>query len=420
VVAAWRDAGSKMSGSIAMDSRHVFMSLDGREADGEPVGPIPILGFGVVSDPYPGAPPGFPKGDRPCAPVENLAGPGQGWKMPLFGGPGVVPSVHPVSLMRIGPLALAAYPTEITTQAGRRIKAAIQQAAGAEAPAGAVIAGLTNSYNSYTATPEEYDHCHYEGGFTLWGRRQASRYRDLGRSLAQSLYGGAPLPAEGAEPNAPAPGTPNQPSVRPTPNAGSIVTDTTAVNRLGQAVFKWNGGDPAIDAPRRRAFVTLEYQAPGGGSFRAVSTEDSVMDTTRHANDDTWTESWQFTECDALGTYRFRVRGRANKGSGEADYEVVSKPFELRRAPIKSYSTTVSDGVARVRAEYEGLHPEALAVLNRRVRHGFAVVRVTRGGSSDEIIAPIDSRGLEFRASVPDGASVSVVSIEDACGNTGR
>jgi hypothetical protein len=141
------------------------------------------------------------------------------------------------------------------------------------------------------------------------------------------------------------------------------------------------------------------------------------MDTTRHANDDSWTETWQFTECDALGQYRFVARGRAAGG----DYTATSEAFTLRPASIKSYSTSVDGAVARVRAEYDGLPGSALATLSRRVRHGFAVLRVTRpGGASEEVIAPIDSRGLEFRVGVPNGASVSVLSIEDACGNTGR
>jgi hypothetical protein len=284
------------------------------------------------------------------------------------------------------------------------------------------IAGLTNSYNSYTATPEEYDFCSYEGSFTLWGRQQGQYYRDLSAGLARSLYGGAALPGGGTEPPIVSPGTPNQPSVRPTPDAGDIITDTVAINRLGQAVFKWKGGDPAIDAPRNRPFVTLEYDDPKTpGGFGPVSTEDSVMDTTRHASDDSWTETWQFTECDALGTYRFKVKGRANEGSGVADYDVVSKPFELRKAPIKSYSTTVSGGTVRVRAEYQGLPASALAVLGRRVRHGIAIVRVTKpGGAVEEMPAPIDARGLEFTTKVPDGSTASVVSIVDDCDNTGR
>ena len=412
VLAAWREAGTKMSGSPAIDARRTFLAFDGSEGTSQ----IPVLGAGGIVTPNEGPQP-FPAGG--CSPVPNPI-PGQGEKMFLFGGPGVVPNVHPVSLMRVGPVAVAAYPTEISTIAGRRIKAAINAAAGAEAPSGAVIAGMTNSYNSYLATPEEYEHCSYFGSFTLWGKQQTSLYRRVGENLAKAVYGGQPL-ASAAEPSAPSPGTPNQPSVRPTPQAGTVVAEPAqTVRRLGQAVFRWAGGDPAIDAQRGRAFVTLEYSPAEGAPFRAVATEDSVMDTIQHHNDDSWTETWQFTECDALGRYRFRVRGRANRGGSVGDYEVTSRVFALVPGAIRSYSATEAGGVARVRAEYE-LPGTPLAALARRVRHGFAVIEFDPpSGPIQEAVALADARGLEFRAGVPAGSSIRVLSIEDACGNTGR
>ena len=144
------------------------------------------------------------------------------------------------------------------------------------------------------------------------------------------------------------------------------------------------------------------------------------MDTTQHHNDDSWTETWQFTECDALGRYRFRVRGRANRGGSVGDYEVTSRVFALVPGAIRSYSATEAGGVARVRAEYE-LPGTPLAALARRVRHGFAVIEFDPpSGPIQEAVALADARGLEFRGGVPAGSSVRVLSIEDACGNTGR
>jgi hypothetical protein len=393
-----------MTGTPALDARHTFLALDGTPADGEPVGPVPVLGFGGIVGP-----------DGFCAPADNAAGPGQGRKFPLYHGAGAVPIVHPVSLLRIGTLGIAAFPSEITKTMGARIRRAAAAPAGAQLPKGVVIAGLTNSYNSYTATPEEYDACYYEGSFTLWGRRQGPRYRDLVRALAKSLFTGAPPPASAAEPAQVSPGTPQQPSIRPTPDAGTIVSDVPArVTRLGQLRFKWNGGDPAIDAPRGKAFVTLERRSRG--AFKAVATEDSVADTTRHARDDSWTETWQFAECDALGTYRFVVRGRANTG----DYKVTSKPFELRRfTGIEVFSKTVAGGVARVRAEYGGYPDDPLMALPRRVRTGYAALRVkTPGGAVVRRIAKPDAAGLEFTARVSPGSTIESASVEDACGNT--
>ena len=426
VLAAWREAGRNMSGSPALDARHAYVSHDpSKQTSDGALAAFPVLGLGVLVDPIP---PGFdqvwPAGSRPCAPTDNPppAGPGQGNKFPAVAAPGGVPSVQPASLLRIGPLAVIAFPTEVTTQAGRRITNAVVSAAGANAPSGAVLAGLTNSYNSYATTPEEYSYCHYEAAFTLWGKAQGTYYRDLAGALSASLYQGAPAPLSAPEPPQVAPGTPNNPTGKPTPQAGDPTAQPAdSVRRLSKATFSWNGGDPAIDAPRGRAFVTLEYDEDDrGDDFVAVATEDSVIDTTQRDRTGVWTETWQFTECDAIGRYRFRVRGRAVKNGPEADYNVTSEPFTLGQAGIDVYSKKVENGVARVRAEYTGLPENALGVLNRRVRHGFAVLRITRpGGASEEVIAPIDSKRLEFTASVPAGASVTVVSVEDACGNVG-
>jgi neutral ceramidase len=314
---------------------------------------------------------------------------------------------------------VAAFPSEITTQAGRRIRDAVARVAAAQAPEGAIIAGLTNSYNSYTATPEEYEACHYEGSFTLWGRRQGARYRDLARALAKSLFGGAAPPSSAPEPPEVSPGTAQPPSVRSTPDAGTVVENVaTEVPRLGQARFKWNGGDPAIDAPRGKTFVTLERKGPNG--FAPVATEDSVLDVTEHGRGDTWTETWQFTECDALGTYRFVVRGVANRGGGAAPYRVESKPFELRKsAALSVFSKTIGGGAAHVRAEYGGYPDRPLSALPHRVRSGFAVVRLKLPGGVTERIALPDADRLEFTTPVPPGATIQSVAVEDGCGNTG-
>jgi hypothetical protein len=83
IVAAWRDAGRHMDASTPVGSRSFFFAFDGSSYGGpggksEPVTPYPVLGQGgIVQD------------DGTCAPVDNLAGPGQGQKLPLVGGPGL-------------------------------------------------------------------------------------------------------------------------------------------------------------------------------------------------------------------------------------------------------------------------------------------------------------------------------------------
>src|SRR3954449_11484412 len=249
IVRAWRAAGGRMTGDAGLGARRGFLSFDGTQADGAPVGPVPVLGMGVESE-------------GTCAPVDDMAGPGQGNKMPLAGGP-LLPTTFPVSVVRVGRLGIAAFPTEITKQMGTRILRSVSAKAGADR---VVLAGLTNAYASYTATPEEYDACTYEGAFTLFGRQQGARYRDFATALAA----GTTPPGAGSEPPPAGVGTDNPPSPRTTPDAGTVAAQpAAALRRFDRAVFRWHGGDPSVDAPRGAAFVTLERRA-AGGDWRAL------------------------------------------------------------------------------------------------------------------------------------------------------
>ncbi len=251
IVRAWREAGDSMSPSLDLDSRRSFLDFDGTQADGEAVGPVPVLGSGGITGP-----------DGFCAPVDNLAGPGQGMKFPQLAGRGLVPSTVPVSVWRIGSLGVAAFPAEITRQMGLRISTALARESGGALDRFA-IAGLANGYVSYTATPEEYDACHYEGSFTLFGRRQGARYQGFAAGLTQALASGQPAPAGAAEPQTAGVGPGQVAPPRTTPDAGQVIEEPAEkLARRGQAKFRWHGGDTAYDAPRGR--VVRHRRAPGG------------------------------------------------------------------------------------------------------------------------------------------------------------
>jgi neutral ceramidase len=83
--------------------------------------------------------------------------------------------------MRLGQLAIAVVPTELTTMAGRRLRKAVRArlvAAGVlDAEHGVVVAaGLANGYADYTTTYEEYQQQRYEGGSTIFGPHQLNGY----------------------------------------------------------------------------------------------------------------------------------------------------------------------------------------------------------------------------------------------------
>jgi len=406
VLRAWEDAGQRMRGAIALDSRQVYLRFDGTQADGEPVGPLAVLGGGVVDSAF-------------CSPVDGLAGPGQGRKYPGLAGVGLVPDTAPVSVWRVGPLGLAAFSMEVTTQMGRRITGAVRANAGGLFERVALV-GMTNAYQSYTSTPEEYDACEYEGSFTLWGRRQGPRLRDVATALARALSG-APLPPSAPEPPALLLPQVPAPAPEPTPEAGTALDQPApVVRRFGRAEFRWRGGNPQVDAPRGATFVALQRQA-GDGSFSTVATEDSFYDTVERDDANVWTERFQFTECTPEGTYRFRVTGRADRGAGPEPYELDSRPFRVERLDsLQAGPVSVQGRTAAVRALYPDPGKDILAALPRRVLTGSILLRVQAPGRrATRVWAQPDGAGT-FTAPVRPGATATVLEVRDGCGNTGR
>jgi neutral ceramidase len=392
ILAAWRDAEAALTRDLELGSRQVNLAFDGSVADGQRVGPFPVLGAGVVSE-------------GQCSPVPDLAGPGQGNKLPVAGGP-LIPSVHPVAVWRLGPLAVAAVPSEVTTVMGRRIRAAVREASGAPLTA---MAGMSQSYMSYTATPDEYDACTYEGGFTLFGRQQGARFRDALAGLASALYRGTPAPASAPEPPPTGLGLPDATPVRETPEAGTAVQQPASVARFGRVAFSWEGGDPGADAPRGTSFVTTERLVKGG--WVRHHDDATAADTTRRAAGDVWTHTWQTEACTPAGTYRFRVTGRADKGAGIVPYELASEPFEVRPLALEAGPVTIDGGVATARVRYPAPGDGALLALPRLVTDGAVTFEL---GGRRVKAQPRDGAWV-----APAGGATSgrVAEAEDGCGN---
>ncbi|KAI1815932.1 Neutral/alkaline nonlysosomal ceramidase [Poronia punctata] len=93
------------------------------------------------------------------------------------------PNIIDVQLLRVGQLVIIVSPSEATTMAGRRWKAAVKAAAADiitdDAEPKVVLGGPANSYSHYVTTPEEYEIQRYEGASTLFGRNQLHAYINL-------------------------------------------------------------------------------------------------------------------------------------------------------------------------------------------------------------------------------------------------
>jgi len=119
--------------------------------------------------------------------------PGVGWLrlplsalalLPLRG-----PTMLPLGVYRLGPLAIATLPGEFTTMMGRRIAAAV--AAAMPSAERVLLAGLANEYLSYFTTPEEYGGQFYEGASTIYGPQSGPVVQHALAGLAAAVESGA-------------------------------------------------------------------------------------------------------------------------------------------------------------------------------------------------------------------------------------
>uniref|UniRef100_A0A182I907 Neutral ceramidase n=1 Tax=Anopheles arabiensis TaxID=7173 RepID=A0A182I907_ANOAR len=101
----------------------------------------------------------------------------------------VQPKIVPTQILLVGDFALAAVPAEFTTMSGRRLRAAVRESSleAARKDITVVVAGLSNMYTSYVATPEEYAIQRYEGASTLYGPHTLTIYLQQFRKLMRSI-----------------------------------------------------------------------------------------------------------------------------------------------------------------------------------------------------------------------------------------
>ncbi|MAA50913.1 MAG: hypothetical protein CMP83_12170 [Gammaproteobacteria bacterium] len=105
------------------------------------------------------------------------------------GEPPLQSQIRSVTLALIGQFAILALPAEVTTMAGRRLRATVMNALAGRATH-VVLAGYSNGYAGYVTTPEEYMVQQYEGGHTLHGQWTLPAYQQIASDLAKSLLSG--------------------------------------------------------------------------------------------------------------------------------------------------------------------------------------------------------------------------------------
>lgn len=97
------------------------------------------------------------------------------------------PQVLPVQILRLGELALAVFPGEVTTTGSRRLRETLLSRLHTVGVTQAVMSCYANAYFGYATTPEEYDQQAYEGGHTVFGRWTLPAFQTLFARLAEAL-----------------------------------------------------------------------------------------------------------------------------------------------------------------------------------------------------------------------------------------
>jgi neutral ceramidase len=178
---------------------------------------------------------------------------------------GWTPEILPFQLLRIGPVAIAGIPGEMTIQGGRRLQESLK---GALAPLGVqhvILTGLANEYSGYITTPEEYDSQQYEGASTLFGRLTFDAYQQVFRQLADAMATGQAVP-----PGTPPPSLASQIELQTgvvfdaVPEGGSfgqvVKQPPGAVARGGEVHIAWRSGHPKNGLQRDNTYLSIERQ----------------------------------------------------------------------------------------------------------------------------------------------------------------
>lgn len=95
------------------------------------------------------------------------------------------PQILPVQFVQIGDVVLAAFPFEITTTAGHRLKKGIEELFAGELIKEVILCPYANSYSGYITTYEEYQQQLYEGGHCVFGEYSLAALQTAYKQLHQ-------------------------------------------------------------------------------------------------------------------------------------------------------------------------------------------------------------------------------------------
>jgi neutral ceramidase len=250
------------------------------------------------------------------------------------------PEVLPVSILRIGQLAIIAAPGEFTIMSGRRVKETVQAALG-NSVKHVVFAGYANAYSGYVTTPEEYDTQHYEGGSTHFGRWTLPAYQQAFDEIATAMRQGTPVVGSLTPRNLAG----NQLSFQ----TGVVLDNVPLFKRFGDVILQANAsynrgqqvnvefwtGHPKNNLRRNGSF--LQVQRWDGAVWRTVAVDSDWSTIYRWVRvDPVWGTSkaaisWAIPHDAQPGTYRIVHNGDYKNGWDQKIYGVsgISRNFSV-------------------------------------------------------------------------------------------
>jgi neutral ceramidase len=255
-----------------------------------------------------------------------------------FGGSTMTPNIVPLQVLKIGNLAIAASPNEVTTMAGRRIRDTLLSGLESTGVKYSVVAALANAYTSYMTTREEYAMQWYEGASTQFGPNELAAFRQEYSKMCAAITNGTTV-EPGPTPEDITAGTVDFSvhvafddvpfgkhfgDVDKQPNASYTIGDRVS------AVF-W-GAHPNNDLMIQDTFLVIEklvngeYQ-PAARDWDPETTFNWRRDFIAYSK---VTITWDTADATA-GTYRIRHKGNWKSFFGKIrPYEGVTYPFTLQ------------------------------------------------------------------------------------------
>ncbi len=250
------------------------------------------------------------------------------------------PEVLPLQLIRIGTLALAAIPAEITTMAGRRLRSTIAESLAPQDDLQVILAAYANAYAGYITTREEYDAQHYEGASTHFGPNTLAAYQGEFARLATAMRDNEPPAPDIAEACADAEaevrdlshavraaniaGRPDRPL--PSHQFGDVIFGRDAAPRYAcghKVIVQFCGADPKHDLRLQDTYLRVQKNAGVGG----VTWQDIFSD-----HDDCTEFRWTgLLDGSSIVTVAWTIPDDAEPGTYCVRYDGTSRPsYRLR------------------------------------------------------------------------------------------